>query len=96
MTNLDKIAQAMLLNKTIEFKYEGRVRVGSPYIIYRPKNDILLHVYQTDGYSSDKKLGWKIYKMKGIEDIKILDNKFEISEEYNKKSKMYKNIKISI
>ena len=88
------LSEAIRLKRVVRFKYEdGKVRVGEPYLIYKSKaGDLMTHVIQTEGYSSSGKMGWKMYNLKEIKSIEILDKEFEVSKQFNPLSKMYKNI----
>lgn len=75
--NTDIIAAIGNLN-VIEFYYEGELRVVEPHCYGETTaGNEGLRAYQTDGYSSTGKFGWKMYDMGKADDVAITDQTFD-------------------
>jgi len=62
----------------IEFYYEGEIRVVEPHCYgLTTAGNHGLRAFQTDGYSSSGKYGWKMYDLGKAEDITVLDVIFD-------------------
>ena len=80
------ICEAIQERKILRFDYKGLERVVEPYAFGKDnKGNYKLRAYQIDGFSeSGKPVGWKLFNVENISNIKILDENFEeIREEYN-------------
>jgi hypothetical protein len=89
-----EIIQAIDNLNVVEFYYEGELRVIEPhcYGITTAGNEGL-RAYQTDGYSSSGKLGWKMYDLGKAEDLNVQDSNFAGPRVgYNKGDKGMKKI----
>lgn len=77
---------AIRLRKIISFYYNGGTRNVEPYCygISTAGNE-LLRAYQIGGYSqSGKSVGWKLFRVSNISNLKVIDKSFEnIRPEYN-------------
>jgi len=73
-----EIIEAIESQNVIEFYYAGELRIVEPhcYGITTAGNEGL-RAYQTGGYSSSGKLGWKMYDLAKVEDIYITDDQFD-------------------
>lgn len=83
-----QIMNAIKQNKTIEFIYDGETRIVEPHCYgLTTKGNEAIRAYQIDGYSSSGKMGWKMYDLSKAEDIVLLDDTFEIRDDYKKGDK---------
>jgi hypothetical protein len=86
----DRICEAIALKKRIQFRYEERIRVVEPHLLGRnaAEHDALSG-YLARGYSeSDHKPYWRLYLLRGIEQLVILDETFPGPRKgYNPKDK---------
>jgi hypothetical protein len=75
MNNL--IIEAIENKNVIQFYYESELRVVEPhcYGVTTAGNEGL-RAFQTDGYSSSGKKGWKMYDLSKAENIEILSDTF--------------------
>lgn len=73
-----KIVDAIENKNVIEFYYDGELRVVEPhcYGVTTAGNEGL-RAFQTDGYSSTGKLGWKMYDLGKADNITITENQFD-------------------
>ena len=76
MNNL--INEAIENRNVIQFYYENELRVVEPhcYGITTAGNEGL-RAFQTDGYSSSGKMGWKMYDLGKAENIEITNDTFQ-------------------
>ena len=80
------IIEAITCCKLIEFNYKGQYRVLEPYTFgLSTAGNEMLRAYQVDGDSnSSNELGWRLYSLGKIENIKILETTFEATRDgYN-------------
>lgn len=78
------IIDAIENQNVIEFYYEGEIRVVEPHCYGETTaGNEGLRAYQTDGYSSSGKMGWKMYDLGKAEDIIVTEDIFEIRIGYN-------------
>ncbi len=91
MTTFEVIKTAIQNKKKISFEYTkdpatSDTRYGDPHVVFLNKTTNLptLDLYQTSGDCSDKsKLPcWRPFILDNIQNIKILDEGFEIAEWY--------------
>jgi len=75
MNNL--IIEASENRNVIQFYYESELRVVEPhcYGITTAGNEGL-RAFQTDGYSSSGKMGWKMYDLSKAENLEIIAETF--------------------
>ena len=73
-----EIKDAIRNKNIIEFYYDGGNRTVEPhcYGITTAGNEGL-RAYQTDGYSSSGKMGWKMFDLGKANNIEILDKTFD-------------------
>lgn len=71
------IINAIRNQNVINFFYEGELRIVEPhcYGVTTARN-YGLRAYQTGGYSSSGKFGWKMYDLGKAENINITDKQF--------------------
>ena len=83
-----EIIKAIKNKSLVEFDYEGESRTVEPhcYGLTTAGNEAI-RAYQVDGYSSSGKMGWKLYDLSKAEDIKVLDEIFEVRYDYKKGDK---------
>lgn len=96
---MDRIITDAIENcKLIEFNYKDEVRVVEPYTfgVSSTGKDVL-SAYQVEGGStSSDDLGWRLFSIGKIENIKILDNSFNpIRDGYNSDDTRMKKIYIT-
>ena len=76
------LKEAISTGAIVEFYYYGGVRRVEPYAygIHKVTTNGVLSAYQVGGYSRSKKsLRWRLYLIKNIKDVRISDEKFNIS-----------------
>lgn len=73
---------------TIKVNYDGGDRIIEPhcYGLARTSN-VLLRAYQTSGYSSTRKLGWKLLDISKIRSVEVLDQNFNVRFDYKRNDK---------
>jgi hypothetical protein len=72
----------------IEFEYEGESRTVEPHCYgLTTKGNEAIRAYQVDGYSSSRKMGWKLYDLSKAYNIEVLDETFEVRDDYKKGDK---------
>lgn len=88
------VVDAIRARKLMSVYYNGGERTIEPHCYGVSKaNNELLRLYQIDGYSSKGELGWKLFKVKNILSIKILDENFASPRpEYKKNDKVMKRV----
>lgn len=96
MPILDALQKAIKNKKVIEFNYKLEwIRIWNPYAVYKHTNtwNILLDLYQTKWYSNsnDKIPWWREFEVKDINNLKILDETFNINNQYKPNSERYSN-----
>jgi hypothetical protein len=76
----DEICQAIGEQKAIKFFYKKQPRVAEPYLCGLSNADrYVLLAYQTGGYSSSNKFGWKLFELSHISNVKITENEFSVA-----------------
>jgi len=74
-TIITKAIKEMLL---IRFHYDGGIRVVEPHCFgVSFKGNSVFRGFQTQGYSSTEKLGWKLFDLDKVENVEYLNEKFE-------------------
>jgi len=65
--------------------YDGKERIVDPYLIgTTTAGNEALRAYQVGGYSSSGNApAWRLYLLKNIGGVRILDTAFEIHPQYN-------------
>ena len=77
----EQIINAIENRKTMEFEYEGMIRIVEPHCYGLTKKcNEALRAYQIDGFSSSGKMGWKLFSLSKVSSIKILENNFNVRE----------------
>lgn len=83
-----KIINAIKQTQILEFIYDGENRIVEPHCYgLTTKGNEAIRAYQIDGFSSSGKMGWKMYDLSKAEDICLLDETFEIRDDYKKGDK---------
>lgn len=73
-----KIIDAIGNQNVINFYYDGELRIVEPHCYgMTTAGNEGLRAYQTGGYSSSGKFGWKMYDLGNAEDINITDDQFD-------------------
>lgn len=81
---MKKVKDAIAQRKLLKIKdSEGNSRIVEPYAMVLGKACVLLHCYQTEGYSASGGLGWRNIKLLDIQYAVILDETFTPRFEYN-------------
>lgn len=82
------IINAIKSKKVLELIYEGEVRIVEPHCYgLTTKGNEAIRAFQTDGYSSSGKMGWKLYDLSKADDIQMLDDTFNTRFDYKKGDK---------
>ena len=92
-----KIIEAIENQNVIEFYYDGELREIEPHCYGQTTaGNEGLRAYQIGGYSSSGKMGWKMYDLEKAEDIKVLEDTFDVRGDYKQGDKgmvqIYKEI----
>lgn len=83
-----EIIKAIKNKNLLEFEYEGESRTVEPHCYgLTTKGNEAIRAYQVDGYSSSGKMGWKLYDLSKADNIEILDESFEVRDDYKKGDK---------
>ena len=78
----DDICDAIARRKVIQFYYKNKPRIAEPYICGESyANKYVLLAFQTGGYSSSRKFGWKLFDLSNIAVLKITETEFNVSGE---------------
>lgn len=79
-----QVVDAIKNQNVIEFDYEGEPRVVEPHCYgLTAKQNEGLRAFQIDGYSSSGKMGWKMYDLSKVENLRVLEESFQVREGYN-------------
>ena len=90
--NENSLIEAMNGRRLISFSYENKpIRRAAPHAIYvSTAANKLLDAYQFEGYSKTGNLpDWRNFKLSKMENLVVLDEKFEISPGYKPFSSKY-------
>lgn len=94
------ITEAIKNKQLLKFVYHNKVRVVEPYTFGEStKGNDTLSAYQIDGGSSNssKDLGWRQFVIDDMQNLTLLDSKFElIREGYNPNDSRMSHIYIAI
>ena len=83
-----EIIDAIKNQNVITFDYEGEFRTVEPHCYgVTTKGNEAIRAFQIDGYSSSRKMGWKLYDLSKADDIEVLDETFDIRDDYKKGDK---------
>lgn len=83
-----EIINAIRNQNVITFDYEGESRTVEPHCYgVTTKGNEAIRAYQIDGYSSSGKMGWKLYDLSKADNIDILDETFDVRDDYKKGDK---------
>lgn len=78
-----QIIAAIKNRNLIEFSYDNKHRVVEPHCFgVTTKGNEVIRAFQIDGYSSSGKLGWKLYNLSKMDGLNILDETFDIRDDY--------------
>lgn len=92
-----KIIDAITNQNVIEFSYEGESREVEPHCYGKTTaGNEGLRAFQIGGYSSSGKMGWKMYDLGKAEDINLLDDTFDVRDDYKQGDKGMSQIHIEI
>lgn len=93
----NQIIEAIENMNVIEFSYDGENRVVEPHCFgVTTKGNDAIRAFQVDGYSSSGKLGWKLYDLSKIYDLSVLEEMFEVRDDYKPGDKGMVDIYIEI
>lgn len=93
------IKEAIANKQLLEFVYKDEQRIVEPYTFgITTKGNDVLSGYQVDGEStSSDELGWRLFTLDKIGDLKLLDNTFSGDrDEYNPNDSRMSHIYITI
>ncbi len=94
MINKSQLIQAINNRNLINFTYDNRpIRSAAPHAIYiSSANNECLDAFQYDGYSKSGNLpAWRNFKLEKINNLEILEEKFDIADGYKSHSSKYNN-----
>ncbi|MCK9399181.1 MAG: WYL domain-containing protein [Bacteroidales bacterium] len=84
----NEICKAIRNKKIIKFLYDGESRTVEPHCYgLTTKGNEAIRAYQIAGYSSSGKMGWKLYDLSKAGNIQVLDESFDIRNDYKKGDK---------
>jgi hypothetical protein len=64
----------------VKFNYKDKPRLAEPYICgVSAANKYVLLAFQTGGYSSSGKFGWKLFEVSNITKLEITETEFNVS-----------------
>ena len=73
------ICEAIDTQKVIKFLYKGQPRIAEPYIYgISAAGKYILLAYQTGGYSSTNKFGWKLFEITNISVLNVTESEFVV------------------
>lgn len=79
----DEIIKAIDNQNVIEFYYKGELRVVEPHCYGETTaGNEALRAFQIGGYTSSGKMGWRMYILDKANDIKIIENTFDVRSDY--------------
>ncbi|KAF2517193.1 WYL domain-containing protein [Flavobacterium foetidum] len=84
----NQIIKAIKNQNVIEFYYDGKLRVVEPhcYGLTTAGNEAI-RAYQIDGYSSSRKMGWKMYDLEKADNIEVSEETFNPQSDYKRGDK---------
>jgi hypothetical protein len=93
----NQIIEAIENMNVIEFSYDGENRVVEPHCfgVTTEGNDAI-RAFQVDGYSSSGRMGWKLYDLSKMDDLSVLEEIFEVRDDYKPGDKGMVDIYIEI
>jgi hypothetical protein len=75
-----EICSAIGKRLVIIFNYKDKPRVAEPYICgVSAANKYVLLAFQTGGYSSSGKFGWKLFEVSNMTKLEITETEFNVS-----------------
>lgn len=82
------IIEAIENQNSIEFYYEGELRVVQPYCygISKVGNNVL-RAFQIDGYSTSNKMWWRLYTESKMQKIRNINENFLKRNDYKRGDK---------
>ncbi len=88
------LKEAMKGLKKVIVNYKGTNRVIEPYLTgINFKGNEVLRAYQVSGYSSSGDLpAWRLFLIADINNVDVLEEYFEINDQYNPNDKAMKAI----
>ena len=91
---LNLLKRAINEKRRIAFQYQGNPRTVEPHLVgINSKLNEALRAFQTGGKSTSGRLpAWKMFLIKDIENIEILNEVFEINPQFNPDDKQMKSI----
>lgn len=76
----DEICEAIDEQKVIKFLYKGQPRIAEPYICgVSAAGKYIMLSFQTGGYSSTNKFGWKLFEIANISAVFVTEDDFNIA-----------------
>jgi len=97
---MDRIITEAIENcKLIEFSYKDEVRIVEPYTfgVSSTGKDVLSAFQVEGGSTSSDDLGWRLFSIAKIDNIKISDSRFQpIRDGYNSNDSRMKKIYVTV
>lgn len=95
---LEHLEIAIEGKRRIAFQYQGTQRIVEPHLVgINSKMNEALRAFQTNGESTSGNIqSWKMFLIKDIENIEILNEVFEIHPQFNAEDKQMKSILFSV
>ena len=94
MNYQNDLIEAINNKKLVDFYYDDHsIRRTAPHAIYiSTAGNENLDAFQYDGYSKSGNLpDWRNFKLSEIQNLVVLDEKFEVAEGYKTNSDKYRN-----
>lgn len=94
MYNKNDLIKAMDDRNLVDFYYDGQpIRRTAPHTIYiSTAGNVNLDAFQCAGYSKSGNLpDWRNFKLSEIQNLTILDEKFDVAQGYKPYSDKYRN-----
>lgn len=84
------LCSAIKNRQQVSMKYEGQKRIVDPYLVgITTAGNEALRAYQVGGYSSSGNLpAWRLFNLRSITEVEILDTSFRINPLYNPDDKV--------
>lgn len=92
MNNQEVLIEAINSRRLVNFSYENQpIRRAAPYAIYvSTAGNTNLDAYQYDGYSQSGNLpDWRNFLLEKIQNLEVLNEKFEVAPGYKSYSPKY-------
>ena|ERR1041384_3668715 len=76
----DEVCRAIEDQKVIRFLYKNQPRIAEPYICgVSAAGKYIMLAFQTGGYSSSNKFGWKLFEIANISALNVTEEEFNVA-----------------